>query len=459
MSSAREPGRGTRAEPHDAPHARLTIRRGRPIGGDFTPPGDKSITHRAYLIGAIATGETRVESPNPGRDAESTLACLAALGVEARREPWGVRVIGRPPGQPAGVLDCGNSGTTLRLLVGLLSARPLAATLTGDASLRRRPVDRVMVPLRAMGADLSASDGDRYPPITVRGGPLRAIRYAAPIASAQVASAILLAALGADGETSVELPGPARDHTERMLPAFGVPVEIETRPGLGPRVSLRGPVTPSATTVRVPGDPSAAAFFLAAAAATPGSSVTARDMSLNPTRVGFLDVLAAMGAEVRRSAARDHAGEPVGDVTVVGPDRLRGFAVPGPWLPRLIDEVPAWAIVAACADGTSRVSGAGELRFKESDRLSAIADALATLGVSARESPEGLEIDGGRARGGTVHARGDHRIAMAFAVLGTLASGPVTVEDTENVATSYPEFVATLNALGGVVDSVPAGTS
>jgi 3-phosphoshikimate 1-carboxyvinyltransferase len=335
----------------------------------------------------------------------------------------------------------------------VLATQPFASVLAGDASLARRPVARIVEPLRRMGARVSARDGDRVPPLHIEGGPLAGVAHELPVASAQVASCLLLAGLGAAGETSVTLPGPARDHTERMLPAFGIPVGIELREARGPRLAVQGPAVPRGTPVRVPGDPSAAAFFLAAAAATPGARVTARAMSLNPTRTGLLDALSAMGAIVEIRPAANEGGEPVGDVTVAGPDHLVGFEVPDAWLPRLVDEVPAWAIAAASATGVSRLRGAAELRVKESDRLAAIARNLARLGVTVRELGDGLEIEGGVVSGGVVDSSGDHRIAMAFAVIGTRARGPVTVDDARSIATSFPGFVSTLRRLGGNVEA------
>jgi 3-phosphoshikimate 1-carboxyvinyltransferase len=435
--------------------ARLVVHPGATLAGGFEPPGDKSITHRAFLLAALARGESRIAAPNLGADAGSTLACVRALGalVHDQADAVSIEGVSGAPREPDQVLDCGNSGTTLRLLAGPLAAQPFFSVLTGDASLRRRPVDRIVTPLRAMGAELRGRAGDRLPPLAIRGGHLKPLCHSLPMASAQVASAILLAGLWVEGATVVELPGEARDHTERMLPCFGVPVEIERRAGLGPRLTVRGPAIVTGSTARIPGDFSAAAFFLAAAAATPGASVTARDVGLNPTRSALLDVLEAMGAHVRREATRLEAAEPVGDVTVTGPDRLRPFDVPDEWVPRLVDEVPAWIVAAARAAGTSRITGAAELRIKESDRLAALAAGLTALGIAVEERRDGLAVTGGTPHGGTVESRGDHRIAMAFAVLGTLASAPVTVEDTRGIATSYPGFVDTLRSLGGRVET------
>jgi 3-phosphoshikimate 1-carboxyvinyltransferase len=429
----------------------LIVEPGPGLSGAFTPPGDKSITHRAWLLSLLAEGETVVSGANRGADGEGTLRAVQALGVQVSGPPDARTLtgLGGRLREPDAVLDCGNSGTTLRLLAGVLAAQPFLSVLSGDDSLRRRPVARVIEPLRAMGATLFARDGDRLPPLVIRGARLAAVRRTLPVASAQVASCVLLAGLSADGETSVEIPGPARDHTERLLRAAGVEVAQTALASGGRRVSVRGPALPRGLRLRVPGDFSAAAFFLAAAAATAGSRVTANGVGLNPTRTGLLDVLERMGARVERSAMRIEAGEEVGDVTVEGPASLVPFDVPAEWIPRLIDEVPAWVVVASAAAGVSRLAGAAELRVKESDRLHTLAMNLTALGIRARELPDGLEITGGRNAGGTVRAEGDHRIAMAFAVLGTRAASAVRIDDAASIATSYPGFVSTLVALGG----------
>jgi 3-phosphoshikimate 1-carboxyvinyltransferase len=441
------------------PSARLRVRPGPPLSGSFTPPGDKSITHRAYLLGAIASGRTRVENPNPGADCEAMLGCVGLLGAGIERSAGSVAIQGRAGALAASdrVLDCGNSGTALRLLAGVLAGQPFRATLDGDASLRRRPMGRILEPLRAMGAEVEAEGDPRAagrPPLTIRGRALTPIDHRCEVASAQVASCVLLAGLFARGRTSVTLPRPARDHTERMLAAFGVPVAVATAAGAH-TLAVNGPAVPRGMPVRVPGDFSAAAFFLAAAAASPGAVVTARDVNLNPTRTGLLAVLERMGARVERGRVREESGEPVGDVTVRGPGALSATAIEPEELPSLIDEIPAWAVAASAARGTSRLSGAAELRVKESDRLSALAHTLGLLGVAVEERPDGLIVTGGRIRGATVPARDDHRIAMALALIGARAEGPVTVEEAGGIPTSFPAFGATLASLGGVVEEVP----
>jgi 3-phosphoshikimate 1-carboxyvinyltransferase len=428
---------------------RPAVRRGRALSGSFVPPGDKSVTHRAVILGLLADGETVVRGANAGEDCHRSLTAAAALGASVTTEDGAWRLGGTAarPRTPAADLDCGNSGTTIRLLAGALAGHDLEARLFGDASLSRRPMGRIVTPLRAMGADLRAAEGDR-PPLEIRGTRLRGITYDVPVASAQVATCVLLAGLAATGRTVVRLPGPARDHTERMLPAFGAPLDVRGLPGGGREVAVDGGATLTGRDVTVPGDFSAAAFLLAAAAAEPGSCVTVRGVSLNPTRTGLLDVLAAMGAPAEIANARETAGEPVGDVTVRGPEVLSPFDVPPEWVPRLVDEVPAWVVLASAARGTSRVTGAAELRVKESDRIVSLARNLAAAGVTARELPDGLEVEGGPPRGARVEAHLDHRVVMAFAALGARTAEPMTFDDASSVDTSFPGFFSILASLG-----------
>jgi 3-phosphoshikimate 1-carboxyvinyltransferase len=427
------------------------------VSGCLTLPGDKSITHRAILLAGLAEGESVITGANEGADSASSLAAMVALGAEVAREAGILRVSGVAgrPRSPDAAIDCGNSGTSLRLLAGLVAGAPIHAVLTGDESLRRRPVNRVIVPLRAMGARLSAEGGDRYPPLVVDGGRLSGTSFDEPTASAQVASCILLAGLSASGRTSVRTRSGVRDHTVHSLRQFGVPVTVEAESGGRTRIGVEGPAVPRAVPIRIPGDPSSAAFFLAAAAITPGLRVEARGINLNPTRLGFLEVLKRMGAGVEIHPREQAAGEPAGDVVVTGSADLRAVEIPREWVPALVDEVPAWAMVAALARGTSRLGGAGELRVKESDRLRALAENLRVLGIEAEESPDGLSITGGAPRGGAVLAHGDHRIAMAFAVLATRAAGPVSVDDAAGVATSFPGFESAFRSLGGRLERAP----
>ena len=441
------------------PAARWGVRRGQPLAGEFTPPGDKSITHRAVLFGLLADGVTRIRGANPGEDCAASAAAAGALGARVTPCDDGWDVVGTAGDvqAPGHELDCGNSGTTLRLVAGIVAARPWTTRFSGDASLSRRPMRRIAEPLGRMGARVTGQGESLTPPLTVHGGSLRGIDYEVPMASAQVATCTLLAGLAAEGITRVTLPGPARDHTERMLPAFGVALERHDLAHGGRRVTVQGGAALVAADVRVPGDFSAAAFFLAAAAMTPGAQVTARGVNLNPTRTGLLDVLRAMGAAVDIAGERSAAGEPAGDVTVRGPERLLPFTVPAAWLPRMVDEAPAWMLLAAAADGTSQLTGASELRVKESDRIAALAAGLRTLGIDAQESRDGLAVTGGQPRGGgRIVTHHDHRIAMAFAALALRSEEPIWFDDLSSVPTSYPAFFETLAALGGTL--VPEDT-
>jgi 3-phosphoshikimate 1-carboxyvinyltransferase len=429
------------------------------------PPGDKSITHRAYILGLLAEGETVVCHPNVGEDCEATLRCVQALGAQVEIGPGVVRLVGTAGRlrAPDTALDCGNSGTTLRLLAGVLATQPFEATLTGDASLRRRPVDRVIAPLRAMGATLNASENDRLPPLVVRGGslePCPEALFVRPTPSAQVASAVLIAGLHATGRTTVSTVAGARDHTVHLLRQFGATVDSpEPRAGAESKsITVTGPVRLRGCEVQVPGDLSAAAFFLAAAAISPGARIRCTEVNLNPTRTGFVRELALMGSCVDCPLPDDlRCGEPRGTITVTGPVLLQCGDIRPASVPGLVDEIPAWAVVASAARGVSRLRGAAELRLKECDRLSVMAEGLRVLGVRVEEFPDGLDIHGGPVGGGAVRSHGDHRIAMAFAVLGTRASGPVTVDDATCIATSYPGFVDDLRSLGGVVEETRAG--
>jgi 3-phosphoshikimate 1-carboxyvinyltransferase len=424
----------------------LRVRPSRPWQGTLSVPGDKSISHRALIIGALAEGETRVRNWLAAGDCWSTRRCLGALGVTVTEAADGQLVVhgAGPAGlrPPAGVLDCGNSGTTMRLLLGVLAGRPFAATLDGDASLRRRPMRRVAEPLRRMGAEVEGREGGNLAPLTVRGGRLRGIVWSPEVASAQVKSAILLAGLQADGETVVVEPAPTRDHTERMLRGFGAAVEVDGR-----RVRLAGGQRLRGRDLVVPGDISAAAFFFVAAAILPGSRVTVPGLGVNPGRTGVLEALAAMGATVTLQGEHEVAGEPVADVTVAAPpDGLRGVELGGALIPRLVDEVPVLAVAAACARGETVVRDAAELRAKESDRLAVMARQLGRMGADVEELPDGLRIRGGRLVGAEVDSAGDHRVAMALAVAALAARGETVIAGAESVAISFPEFPRLLAA-------------
>lgn len=411
------------------------------LRGRVRVPGDKSISHRAVIIGAVGTGVMRVQGFLRADDCLHTLDCLRDVGVVIEDDGEDLVIQGAAGRlrEPARVLNAGNSGTTMRLLTGVLAAQPFASEMDGDESLRRRPMDRVADPLRRMGAHIDARDG-RFPPLRITGGSLRGITYKLPVASAQVKSALLLAGLMAEGPTTVVEPVATRDHTERMLAACGVPVRRT-----GPRVTVV-PALPRGGTIAVPGDISSAAFLLAAASAIHGSELTVEDIGLNPTRTGVLDVLEAMGAGLVMAARREQSGEPIGSVSVRGRP-LRGTAIGGALIPRLIDELPVLCVLAAVAEGRTMIRDAEELRVKESDRIGVLARGLRMLGAAVEERPDGMVIQGGRLRGGEVDADGDHRIAMAFAVAGLLADGPVTVLGADAVGISFPGFFETLRRL------------
>lgn len=414
------------------------------LAGRIRVSGDKSISHRAALIGALARGDTVIHNFLHADDCVRTLGCLRALGVGVDDRDDRVVVHGRGPQwrAPSAVLDAGNSGTTMRLLTGILAAQPFTSEITGDESLRVRPMDRVIAPLAQMGARIVAEGGGRFPPLHISGGPLRGMTYTLPVASAQVKSAVLLAGLLAEGPTSVVELTQSRDHTERMLEWFGAKI---TRESLVARLT---PSPLSARAVDVPGDISSAAFFLAAAAALPGSELTVEEVGLNPTRTGVLDVLQAMGADLVMEQTAEAGGEPVGRVTVRG-GPLRGIRIGGALIPRLIDELPVLCVAATAATGTTIITDAAELRVKESDRIGALSRGLRTLGGEVEERPDGMVIYGSRLRGGRVDAGGDHRVAMAFAVAGLLARGPVVVEGAEAITVSFPEFSRVLEDLTG----------
>lgn len=407
--------------------------------GSFHLPGDKSLSHRLALFGAMAHGTTRITNFGTAADNASTLACLEALGVRVRRNGSTVEVLGQgPEGLRAakGALDCGNSGSTLRMLAGILAGRPFRSVLTGDASLQRRPVERVAVPLRLMGARAESASGK--PPLVLEGGGLRGIRYEQKVASAQVKTAVLLAGLQAEGRTTVTEPELSRDHTERLLPTFGVRV---TREGLA--VSLEGGARLSATAMDVPGDASSAAFLLVAALILPDSEVRVENVLLNPTRTAFLNVLAEMGADLETTVTRTEP-EPVGVVTARS-SRLRGTTVRPEVVPALIDEVPILAVAATQAEGTFTLTGASELRVKESDRLAALAEGLTRLGARVAELPDGLVVEGGPPLlGAPVRAHDDHRIAMSLAVAALAAEGATEIEGAECASVSFPEFFVLL---------------
>jgi 3-phosphoshikimate 1-carboxyvinyltransferase len=420
------------------------------IGGSITVPGDKSISHRALMLGGIARGTTRVHGFLASEDCLATLGALRALGVGVERPaPTEVIVRGAGPSGLSGAgapLDMGNAGTAMRLFMGLLAGQSFDSTLIGDASLMRRPMERVAAPLRAMGARIDTRDG--RPPVRIHGGQaLHAIDYTLPVASAQVKSAILLAALQAEGATSVSEPAPTRDHTERMLQAFGCELQRD-----GPRVRLAGGQPLVGIEIAVPGDFSSAAFFLVAGCLAARDGLTIRNVGVNPTRTGLIDLLRLMGADIAVEPLATTGPEPVADIRVRA-SALRGVRVPEALVPLAIDEFPVFFIAAAAASGETLVTGAGELRVKESDRLAVMAAGLEALGVGCELLPDGIRIQGGPMGGGRIDSRGDHRVAMAFAVASLRASAPIEIEDVANVATSFPGFADIARAVGLRLDT------
>ncbi|QHL90726.1 3-phosphoshikimate 1-carboxyvinyltransferase [Sphingomonas changnyeongensis] len=425
-----------------------------PLSGTVRVPGDKSISHRALMLSALAVGTSRITGLLEGEDVLATAAAMRAMGAVIARSPEGLWTVnGVGVGgllQPEAALDMGNSGTSTRLLMGLVASHPVTATFTGDASLTRRPMARVIDPLMQMGADITAAPGGRLP-LMVRGAcPAVPIRYRLPVASAQVKSALLLAGLNTPGITHVEEPVPTRDHSERMLKGFGADLTVEVENGVR-HIRLHGEAELSPQTIEVPGDPSSAAFPVVAALIVPGSSIRVENVGINPTRSGLYEVLRMMGADLAFADQRVVGGEPVADI-VVRHSALTGIEVPPEIAPAMIDEYPVLAIAAAMAAGRTVMRGIEELRVKESDRIAAMVAGLRAIGVAVEELPDGMIVEG---RGGdplpggaTIASLLDHRIAMSFAVAGLASRAPVTIDDMSPVATSFPDFVTLLDRLG-----------
>ncbi len=425
---------------------RIEIQRAKRFRGEFTPPPDKSISHRAVMFSCLAEGKSIVRNFLRAADTESTMRAFQRLGtiIEDHGDTLVINGTGlRGLSEPSDVIDCGNSGTTMRLLSGILAGAPFFSVLTGDDSLRTRPMARIITPLRLMGASISARDGDRYPPLAIRGGQLKPVSYNMPVASAQVKSALILAGLCADGTTSVIEPGKSRDHTERMLPAFGAALTVD-----GLTVSVTGGHALHPCDTDVPADFSSAAFFIVAAILISGSELLVRNVCLNPTRTGLLGLLQTMGADISVSNMRTVSGEEVGDITCRGNNRLKAADVTADLIPSLIDEFPILCIAAASAEGVTTISGAGELRVKESDRIAAMAAGLKRMGVDAEERPDGISIHGtGALRGAEVESFGDHRIAMAMAVAGLIAEGTTVIRGASAIGISFPKFFDQLSRL------------
>lgn len=414
------------------------------VRGSVTVPGDKSISHRAAIFGAIAHGATHITNFLRASDTKATLECLQKLGADIQDDGATITVNGKgfagliTPEEP---LYCGNSGTTMRLLMGVLAGTGLPVVMEGDESLSRRPMDRMKVPLEQMGANIQGSGERSTPPVSVHGGNLKGISYNMPMASAQVKTGILLAGLQAEGTTTVIEPAAARDHTERMLHGFGVDVITA-----GDRVSVQGGARLEATDVQVPGDISSAAFFLVAAALRPGWEVTVRDVGTNPTRTGVVDVLRAMGVSVELQNERVSGGEPLADIVVRGGE-LKATEIGGALIPRLIDELPVLALLASQAEGTTVIRDAAEMRVKESDRIAVIAAELRKLGAQIEEQPDGMIITGPTKLVGTTvtSPRGDHRIAMSLAVASLIAEGETHLQNADAISSSFPNFLELLD--------------
>jgi 3-phosphoshikimate 1-carboxyvinyltransferase len=442
---------------------------GRPLVGTVVLPGDKSLSHRAALFGALAGGESRIENLLVAGVTDAMLGALTALGVAWELDGTTLVVEGRGLSglqPPAASLDCGNSATTLRLLAGALAASGVPAVLDGSSGLRRRPMNRIVMPLRQMGVDILTEDG--CAPLTMMPSvkPLKALDYTLPVASAQVKSCLLLAALAAGGSTTLREPAPSRDHTERMLSSMGVQITTHHRLDIEPEgpagSDQQNPVSvtltpPSPLSLKplnllLPADISSAAFLIVAALLVPGSQITLPGVGLNPTRTGLLDVLLAMGADIQVACQEERHGEPVGDLTVRA-STLQGAQVSGSLVVRMIDEFPAFAVAASFAQSETVVSQAQELRHKESDRITALCSELRSLGVDAREKPDGFVIVPGRlTQGGSVHSHGDHRLAMALSLFGLAAQEEVVVDGSEMIPESFPEFVPALQGLGARIE-------
>lgn len=451
------------AKGHSQPRP-LRAERAGPLSGEIRVPGDKSISHRALMIGALAIGETRIHDLLEGEDVLNTAQAMRALGAEVTRDDHGVwHVHGVGVGgltEPSDVLDMGNSGTGARLLTGLVAAHPFACHITGDASLRSRPMARIIAPLQEMGARFIARHGGRLPMAVIGAEMPLPISYTLPVASAQVKSAILLGGLNTAGITTVIEPQPTRDHSELMLRHFGAEITVEDLSGGGRRIALTGQPELIGHIVRVAGDPSSAAFPAVAALVVPGSRVTLRHVGLNPLRDGLYRTLIEMGADIRFENRRDEAGEPVADL-IVSHGKLRAVEVPADRAPSMIDEYPILAIAAAFAEGKTVMRGLAELRVKESDRLSAIADGLSANGVGVEIGEDSLTVHGtgGAVRGGGVVATHlDHRIVMAFLVLGLASDRPVTVDDGAMIATSFPGFASLMASLGAQMAEIQGET-
>ncbi|MCD6317748.1 3-phosphoshikimate 1-carboxyvinyltransferase [Candidatus Aerophobetes bacterium] len=418
------------------------------LRGEITLPGDKSITHRAIILSSIAEGKSYLKGVQRGKDCLATLKCIEQMGVPVREGEKEVIIEGvglEGLKEPEDVLNCGNSGTTMRLLAGLLAGQRFYSVLSGDKFLRKRPMKRIVDPLREMGAKIEGREKGNFPPLTIVGGELKGINYLSPIASAQVKSCLLLAGLYAKGKTFVKEPYKSRDHTERMMQYLGISIKVK---GLEVQIEGKNGESFKGKSFYIPGDISAGAFFIGAAVSLPGSRVKLSNVGLNPTRKGFIDVLLKMGAEVKISNFKKICEEEVGDIEVRGGNNLRGVVIQGEMIPRLIDEIPILTVVSCFAQGDTLIKDARELRVKETDRIRAIVSELKKMGADIEERKDGMLIKGGnKLRGALVNSWGDHRIAMALAIAGLRCEGETTIADTQCIDTSFPEFQKTLREI------------
>ncbi|MBE7118871.1 3-phosphoshikimate 1-carboxyvinyltransferase [Bacillus cereus] len=415
------------------------------LNGKIVVPGDKSISHRSVMFGAIAEGTTKVSNFLLGEDCLSTIACFQKLGVQIEQSGNDVTIYGKGLHnlqEPKAVLDVGNSGTTIRLMLGILANTPFHSTIIGDASIGKRPMKRVTDPLRKMNAQIDGREDGQYTPLSIRGGEVKGIHYHSPVASAQVKSAVLLAGLQGEGVTTVTEPMQSRDHTERMLRAFGCTVDVNGR-----TVSLQGGQQLKGADIEVPGDISSAAFFLVAGAIVQNSKLVLENVGLNPTRTGILDVLTKMGALISIDHIRNEEFEPCGDITIET-SKLKGIEIGGTLIPRLIDEIPVIALLATQAEGITVIKNAEELKVKETNRIDTVVDELGKLGAKIEATPDGMIIYGKPSlKGNTVNSHGDHRIGMMLAIASCIIDGEVKIENSDAVAVSYPEFFEQLTAL------------
>lgn len=424
----------------------ITVQKAAGLCGELSLPGDKSISHRAIIFSALSSGRCSIKNLCSGDDAARTLDLFRQMGIRAEScGPYAVTISGKGLSglqEPASVLYTGNSGTTTRLMTGLLSAQPFFSVLSGDASLNRRPMRRVVEPLRLMGASITGRSGGDFAPLAITGSKLKGIEYRLNVASAQIKSCLMLAGLFIDGATTITEPARSRDHSERMLAHLGVPLYVDDT-----TVTIQGGHHIPAENYEIPGDISSAAFFIVAALLVPGSEIVLKGIGVNPTRTGILNILKAMGGSIELLNHRTVCGEPVADIAVKT-SRLKGISIGGSMIPRAIDEIPVIAVAAACAEGTTVISDANELRVKESDRIAAMSAELRACGVSVEERSDGMLITGSETlHGARCRSHGDHRVAMSLAVAGLVAEGAMTVDDSDCIDTSFPEFMEKLAGL------------